>query len=77
MEDNVLRDQLQRYNDRLREFEERSRNFRGAAVPTHPERGGAGGNGNSNNGSGGGGTHGQSLEVMNFNRPTLFQTKCS
>ena len=67
IEDAVLRDQIDRYNQRLREFEERQRSYRG--MPTHAERGGGGGaagNGNGNNGAGNGNTHGQSLEVRTF-----------
>lgn len=62
MEDALLRDQIERYNQRLREFEERQRTYRSSTLSTH-ERGGTGGNGNGGTGAGSGSSHGQPLEV--------------
>lgn len=59
-EDAILREQINRYNDRLREYEERQRQFRGG----HAERGSGGGGSTSQSASGAGGNHGQPLEVI-------------
>lgn len=64
VEDALLRDQIERYNQRLREFEERQRTYRGGAMSSHPERTGNSGSG----GNGSGGANGQPLEVRY--RPT-------
>lgn len=66
VEDALLRDQIERYNQRLREFEERQRSYRGGAMTSHPER--TANNGNGGNGSAGG--NGQPLEVS-ANHPDL------
>ena len=62
VEDALLRDQIERYNQRLREFEERQRSYRGGAMSSHAER--AGNNGSGGNGNAGG--NGQPLEIFNL-----------
>lgn len=64
VEDALLRDQIERYNQRLREFEERQRTYRSSSLSTH-ERGGTGGSGNGGTGAGSGSSHGQPLEMFN------------
>ncbi|XP_065199560.1 protein big brother-like [Planococcus citri] len=61
VEDALLRDQIERYNQRLREFEERQRSYRGGAMSSHPER--TANNSGGVNGSAGG--NGQPLEIFN------------
>ncbi len=59
----MLRDQLERYNQRLQEFEERQRAYRGVGITAHSERG----RGGSTSGASAGGavaSHGQTLEVI-------------
>lgn len=67
-EDAILREQINRYNDRLREYEERQRQFRGG----HAERGGGGGGSSSQSASSAGGNHGQPLEVIMREKKTSW-----
>ncbi|KAK7601617.1 hypothetical protein V9T40_009058 [Parthenolecanium corni] len=66
-EDAILRDLIDRHNQRLREYEERQRPYRGV----HAERGSSGGGSSSQSASNAGGNHGQPLEMFFFDTSSI------